>query len=126
VDRLVDGIEVVAAGEALLSPSLTRRLIERHLRGPVPGRTAELLRCLTEREGAVLELIARGRSNEEIAAQLFVSLATVKTHVNRLFAKLRITSRVQAVVLAYESGLVVPGVGPGAGDPAAASPTPPG
>jgi len=111
VERLVDGIEVVAAGEALLSPSLTRRLIERHLRTPAPGRTAELLGCLTEREGAVLELIARGRSNEEIAAQLFVSLATVKTHVNRLFAKLRITSRVQAVVLAYESGLVVPGAG---------------
>jgi DNA-binding NarL/FixJ family response regulator len=117
VDRLVDGIDVVAAGEALLSPSLTRRLIERHLRGPGPGRTADVLGCLTEREAAVLGLIARGRSNEEIAAQLFISLATVKTHINRLFAKLRITSRVQAVVLAYESGLVVPGAGAAHSDP---------
>ena len=112
-DRLVEGIEVVAAGEALLAPSLTRRLIEQHLRGPAPGHATELLGRLTEREVAVLELIARGRSNEEIAGQLFVSVATIKTHINRLFAKLRITSRVQAVVLAYESGLVVPGVGPG-------------
>lgn len=117
VERLVNGIEVVAAGEALLSPSLTRRLIERHVRGPAPGHTAELLGRLTEREREVLKLLARGRSNEEIAVQLFVSPATVKTHINRLFAKLRVTSRVQAVVLAYESGLVVPGVGPARTNP---------
>jgi DNA-binding NarL/FixJ family response regulator len=117
VERLVNGIEVVAAGEALLSPSLTRRLIERHVRGPAPGHTTELLGRLTEREREVLKLLARGRSNEEIAVQLFVSPATVKTHINRLFAKLRVTSRVQAVVLAYESGLVVPGVGPASTDP---------
>jgi DNA-binding NarL/FixJ family response regulator len=117
VERLVNGIEVVAAGEALLSPSLTRRRIERHVRGPAPGHTTELLGRLTEREREVLKLVARGRSNEEIAVQLFVSPATVKTHINRLFAKLRVTSRVQAVVLAYESGLVVPGVGPASTDP---------
>jgi DNA-binding NarL/FixJ family response regulator len=117
VERLVNGIEVVAAGEALLSPSLTRRLIERHVRGPAPGHTTEQLGRLTAREREVLKLVARGRSNEEIAVQLFVSPATVKTHINRLFAKLRVTSRVQAVVLAYESGLVVPGVGPASTDP---------
>ncbi len=118
VDRLVDGIEVVAAGEALLSPSLTRRLIEHHLARPAPGtRRPNCSAGLTEREREVLELVARGRSNEEIAAQLFVSPATVKTHINRLFAKLRVTSRVQAVVLAYECGLVVPGVGPASTDP---------
>ena len=112
VDRLVDGIEVVAAGEALLSPSLTRRLIEHHLRGPAPGSAETLTADLTEREREVLVLLGRGRSNDEIAADLFVSRATVKTHVNRVFTKLGLTSRVQAVVLCYEHGLVVPGRAP--------------
>ena len=108
VDRLIQGIEVVAAGEALLSPSLTRRLIEQHLSRPSPGRANEALERLTEREREVLELIARGRSNHEISDMLIVSTATVKTHVNRSFTKLCLTNRVQAVVLAYDTGLVVP------------------
>jgi DNA-binding NarL/FixJ family response regulator len=109
VERLVDGIEVVAHGEALLSPSLTRRLIERHLDAPAPGSADALTTCLTEREREVLVLVGRGRSNDEIAAALYVSRATVKSHVNHVFTKLGITSRVQAVVLCYEHGLVIPG-----------------
>jgi DNA-binding NarL/FixJ family response regulator len=111
-DRLVAGIENVAAGESLLAPSLTRRLIEEHVRQPapvhgVPGR----LRALTERELEVFRLIARGRSNDEIAAGLVVSPATVKTHVNRILAKLGQRTRVQLVVLGYETGLVRPNAG---------------
>ncbi|MFC7727059.1 response regulator [Nocardioides sp. GCM10028917] len=109
LDRIVEGIEVVAQGEALLSPSLVRRLIEHHLAGPSPGRADDLVAGLTEREREVLVLVGRGRSNDEVAAELFVSRATVKSHVNHVFAKLGITSRVQAVVLCYEHGLVVPG-----------------
>jgi DNA-binding NarL/FixJ family response regulator len=111
VARLVDGIEVVAQGEALLSPSLTRRLIEHHLAAPSPGSAAALTAGLTEREREVLVLVGRGRSNDEVAAELHVSRATVKSHVNRVFSKLGVTSRVQAVVLCYEHGLVVPGRG---------------
>lgn len=108
--RLVAGIETVAAGEALLAPGLTRRLIENHLRRrPAPVGVPEPLRVLTERERDVLVLIARGLSNEEIATELGVSSATVKTHVNRVLAKLDVRGRVQAVVLAYETGLVEPG-----------------
>ena len=109
IERLVDGIEVVAAGEALLSPSLTRRLIEHHVRGPSPGSADVLTTGLTDREREVLVLVGQGLSNDEIAAALYVSKATVKTHANRVFTKLGITSRVQAVVLCYEHGLVVPG-----------------
>jgi DNA-binding NarL/FixJ family response regulator len=109
-DRLADGVRTVAAGEALLAPSLTRRLIEEHLRRPPPGtQVPAAVRSLTDREREVLVLIARGLSNEEIAADLVVSEATVKTHVNRLLAKLALRNRVQAVVLAYETGLVRPG-----------------
>jgi DNA-binding NarL/FixJ family response regulator len=109
-DRLVDGIETVAAGEALLAPSLTRRLIEEHVSGPAPvdGVPDELSR-LTDREREVFTFIARGLSNDEIARELVVSEATVKTHVNRLIAKLDSRSRVQLVVLAYETGVVRPG-----------------
>lgn len=109
-DRLVAGVETVAAGEALLAPSLTRRLIERHISGPPPveGVPLELAR-LTDREREVLVQVAHGRSNEEIAAGFVVSEATVKTHVNRILAKLGVRNRVQAVVLAYEVGLVRPG-----------------
>ncbi len=109
-ERLIAGIHTVAAGEALLAPALTRRLIEEHLRRP-PARVGfpDALRVLTERELEVLVLIARGLSNDDIAAELFVSGATVKTHVNRVLAKLQLRGRVQAVVLAYETGLVQPG-----------------
>jgi DNA-binding NarL/FixJ family response regulator len=111
-DRLVEGIGTVAAGESLLAPELTRRLIEEHVRRPPPyDGVPERLRGLTERELEVFTLIARGRTNDDIAAALVVSPATVKTHVNRILAKLDLTSRVQAVVLGYESGLVVPGAG---------------
>ena len=109
-DRLVEGIRTVAAGEALLAPSLTRRLIEEHVRRPPPSRgVPRVLRDLTERELEVFGLIARGRSNEEIAAELVVSLATVKTHVNRIIAKLHGRTRPQLVVLGYETGWVQPG-----------------
>jgi DNA-binding NarL/FixJ family response regulator len=112
-DRLVAGIETVAAGEALLAPALTRRLIEEHLRRPPPyDGVPEEFGALTEREREVLVLMARGFSNDEIAEELFVAPATVKTHVNRVLAKLGVASRVQAVVLAYESGLVIPGATP--------------
>jgi DNA-binding NarL/FixJ family response regulator len=109
-DRLVAAIETVAAGESLLAPTLTRRLIEQYVRGPAPivGPPAVLV-SLTDREREVFMLIARGLSNEEIAANLVVSEATVKTHINRILAKLGLRTRVQLVVLAYESGAIRPG-----------------
>ena len=109
-DRLAEGVRTVAAGEALLAPSLTRRLIEEHVRRPPPihGVPAPLS-ALTERELEVFGLIGRGLSNDEIAAHLVVSDATVKTHVNRVIAKLGGRTRPQLVVLAYESGFVRPG-----------------
>lgn len=108
--RLADGVRTVAAGDALLAPTITRRLIEEFVRQPPPGQTTpRQLDELTEREREVLGLIARGLSNAEIAAQLVVSDATVKTHVNHLLQKLNLRDRVQAVVLAYETGLVRPG-----------------
>ena len=114
-DRLVAGIHTVAAGEALLAPELTRRLIEEHVRRPEPADgLPPPLRTLTERELEVLTLVVRGLTNQAIAAALVVSEATVKTHVNRILAKLGLQSRVQAVVLGYESGLVTPGSGAGA------------
>jgi DNA-binding NarL/FixJ family response regulator len=109
-DRLVDAIDVVAAGEALLAPSLTQRLIAEHVRRPPPtDGVPDELDELTPREREVLTLVARGLSNDAIAAELVVSLATVKTHVNRILAKLGLRSRVQAVVTAYETGLIRPG-----------------
>jgi DNA-binding NarL/FixJ family response regulator len=108
--RLVDAIRIVADGDALLAPSVTRRLVEDFVRRPPPGQERPpAMDDLTERELEVLQLIARGLSNGEIAATLVVSEATVKTHVNRVFSKLDLRDRVQAVVLAYESGLVQPG-----------------
>jgi DNA-binding NarL/FixJ family response regulator len=110
--QLVDAVRTVAAGEALLAPTITRRLVEDFVRRPPPGEVApERLQALTEREREVLALIAAGRSNPEIAAELFLSGATVKTHVNRILSKLDLRDRVQAVVLAYECGLVRPGSG---------------
>jgi DNA-binding NarL/FixJ family response regulator len=108
-DRLAQGVEQVAAGESLLSPTLTRRLIEQYISRPAPGRPNAMLHHLTNREQEVLRLVAQGLSNRDIADTLVLSMTTVKTHVNRIFAKLRLESRVQAVVRAYECGLVVPG-----------------
>ena len=108
--KLADAVRTVADGEALLAPTVTRRLVEQFVRRPPPGQTVPpQLVSLTDREREVLQLIARGRSNSEIAAELVLSEATVKTHVNRVFAKLEVRDRVQAVVLAYETGLVQPG-----------------
>jgi DNA-binding NarL/FixJ family response regulator len=108
--RLVEAVRLVAAGEELLAPSVTRRLIEQYVRHPPVGaRVPPELAELTEREREVLQLIADGLTNGEIAARLVVSEATVKTHVNHLFQKLGLRDRVQAVVLAYETGLVRPG-----------------
>jgi DNA-binding NarL/FixJ family response regulator len=108
-EDLVSAVRVVAGGEALLSPSVTRRLIEEFARQPV-GHTAqpEELATLTARELEVLKLMARGLTNAELAAELVVSETTVKTHVGRVLDKLGLRDRVQAVVLAYESGLVQP------------------
>jgi DNA-binding NarL/FixJ family response regulator len=109
-ERLAEAVRVVAAGDALLAPAITRRLIEGFVRRPAPGtRTPTELSRLTERELDVLKLVARGLSNVEIASSLFVSEATVKTHVTHILAKLSLRDRVQAIVLAYESGLVQAG-----------------
>ena len=108
-ERLIDGIRVVAAGDALLGPSITRRLIEGYVRQPAPNMpAARSLDELTPRERQVLELIARGHPNTGIARQLCVSDATVKTHVAHVFSKLNLHDRAQAVVYAYEAGLVQP------------------
>jgi DNA-binding NarL/FixJ family response regulator len=109
-ERLVDAIRVVASGEALLAPTITRRVIEEFARRPPPreGLPPELHE-LTAREVEVLKLVAGGSSNAEIAKELFLGETTVKTHVARILQKLRLRDRVQAVVLAYEIGLVQPG-----------------
>jgi DNA-binding NarL/FixJ family response regulator len=108
-EQLIGAVRVVAAGDALLAPSITRRVIEQFVRLPPPGAT-NAIAALTDREQEVLKLIAKGLSNGEIAAELYVSDATVKSHVAHLLAKLHLRDRVQAVVFAYESGLVRPGV----------------
>jgi DNA-binding NarL/FixJ family response regulator len=109
-EQLVEGIHVVAGGDALLAPSVTRRLIEEFSRTPPSQRALPpSLEELTPRELEVFRLLARGMSNAEVAAELIVSETTVKTHVARVLMKLGVRDRVQAVVLAYESGLVAPG-----------------
>ncbi|HET9737098.1 MAG TPA: response regulator transcription factor [Solirubrobacteraceae bacterium] len=111
-EQLADAVRVVAAGEALLAPVITRRLIEHFVSRPAPSPGApEQLEDLSERELEVVKLIARGQSNDEIALELFVTRATVKTHVTHILTKLRLRDRVQVVVLAYECGLVQPGAG---------------
>jgi DNA-binding NarL/FixJ family response regulator len=111
--QLVDGIRVIAQGEALLAPSVTKRLIQEFSRTAATQRSAPAsLDELTPRELEVFKLIARGMSNAEIAAELVVSETTVKTHVARVLMKLGVRDRVQAVVLAYESGVVAPGATP--------------
>jgi len=107
---LIAAVRAAASGDALLAPSVTRRLIEALARRPPETYPSpSQLASLTARERDVLLLLARGRSNAEIASVLFVSEATVKTHVGNLLAKLRLRDRVQAVILAYETGIVVPG-----------------
>ena len=107
---LINAVRVVAAGEALLAPSVTRRLIAEFAARPSHDRPRPAaLNALTPRETDVLRLIARGRSNQEIAAELVVAEQTVKTHVGRVLAKLALRDRAQAVVFAYETGLVIPG-----------------
>lgn len=107
-EDLTAAVRTVHTGERLLAPAITRRLIERFVQAPVPTEDPRL-RSLTDREVEVLRLMAHGRSNSEIAAELFLSQGTVKTHVGRVLAKLELRDRVQAVVLAYETGLVQPG-----------------
>ncbi|MCU1354665.1 MAG: putative NarL family two-component response regulator [Acidimicrobiales bacterium] len=109
-EALVEAVKVIAAGDALLDPSITRRVIEQFAGSTPPPRAAEIdLSSLTEREQEVLVLMARGLSNTEIATELYLGESTVKTHVGRVLMKLQLRDRVQAVVLAYESGLVQPG-----------------
>ena len=108
--ELVAAVRVIAHGDALLSPSVTRRLIEEFAKQPEPEAVAAALPDdLTEREREALELLAHGLSNREIAARMYIGEATAKTHVSRLLTKLGVRDRVQAVVLAFESGLVRPG-----------------
>jgi DNA-binding NarL/FixJ family response regulator len=108
-EELVHAVRVVAAGDALLAPSVTRRIIEQVARRPLRPEVGARLQSLTQREREVLVMLARGNSNAELAAELFVTEGTIKTHVSSLLAKLGLRDRVQAVVLAYESGLVTPG-----------------
>jgi DNA-binding NarL/FixJ family response regulator len=109
---LVNAVRVVHAGEALLAPSVTRRLIEEFVRVAPAPRPEARLGVLTQREVEVMRLLAAGLSNSEIARDLFIEASTVKTHVNRLLGKLGLRDRTQAVVLAYESGLVTTGPRP--------------
>jgi DNA-binding NarL/FixJ family response regulator len=109
-EELIGGIHTVAAGDSLLSPSVTRRVIDRMAGEPAPAvPRSKRLETLTPREREVLELVARGLSNGEIAASLVVEESTVKTHVKRILMKLRLRDRVQAVIFAYESGVTRPG-----------------
>jgi DNA-binding NarL/FixJ family response regulator len=111
-EELVAAVRVVAAGEALLAPSVTRRLLEEFARRPAPERPPPAsLDALTPREREVLALVARGRSNAEIAAELYVGEATVKSHVAHLLMKLGLRDRIHAVIRAYDVGLVRPGEG---------------
>jgi len=107
-EDILRAVSAVHAGDALLSPAATRSLISRVVRGRSPEPSPEI-ELLTEREREVLEFVARGRSNQDIAAQLFISPHTAKTHVNRIMAKVGAHDRAQLVILAYESGLVSPG-----------------
>jgi DNA-binding NarL/FixJ family response regulator len=115
-EELLKAIQTVAAGDSLLSPSVTRTVIDRMARQPTPEIGSEhLLGELTPREREVLELLARGLSNGEIADELVIEESTVKTHVKRILMKLRLRDRIQAVIFAYESGLTRPGPKSGSG-----------
>jgi DNA-binding NarL/FixJ family response regulator len=109
-EQLIAAIHTIAAGESLLSPSITRKVIDSMARRPAPDpNAARPLNNLTPRERDVLELVARGLSNSEIAATLVVEESTIKTHMKRILGKLNLRDRVQAAILAYETGLVRPG-----------------
>jgi DNA-binding NarL/FixJ family response regulator len=108
-EELLHAVRVVAAGDALLAPSVTRRIIEQFAQRPIKPQLGTQLESLTHREREVLVMLARGNSNAELAAELFVSEGTIKTHVSSVLSKLGLRDRVQAVVLAYETGLVTPG-----------------
>ena len=108
-EQLVTAVLTVARGEALLAPAITQRLIERFVGRPSPDQAAPALADLSARELEVLRLLARGFSNAEIAAELIIGEATVKTHVARILRKLDLRDRIQAVVFAYENGIVEPG-----------------
>jgi DNA-binding NarL/FixJ family response regulator len=110
-EDLVRGIRVTAHGDALLAPSVTRRLIEEFTSTQPSSVLTHTIEGLTDRETEVLRLMARGQSNAEIAGTLFVGESTVKTHVGHILEKLGLRDRVQAVILAYEAGLVKPGSG---------------
>lgn len=111
--QLVAAVRATAAGEAQLAPAIVQRMVEEFVRRPAPGTTRPAaLDHLTDRETEVLKLLARGLSNSEIANTLFLSEATIRTHVSRILAKLDLRDRTQAVVVAYESGLVQPGETP--------------
>jgi DNA-binding NarL/FixJ family response regulator len=117
-EELIAAIHTIAAGDSLLSPSVTSRVIERMARQPAPDAARDArLDELTPRECEVLDLVARGLSNVEIAAALMIEESTVKTHVRRIRAKLGVRDRVHAVIFAYESGLTPPGSGAQAADP---------
>ena len=107
--ELIHAVRTVAAGNTLLAPAITRRLVEQFVRRPPPGRRPERLDGLTNREEEILSYVGRGLSNAEIAAELVLAETTVKTHVTRILTKLGLRDRVQAVVLAYETGLIQPG-----------------
>jgi DNA-binding NarL/FixJ family response regulator len=108
LDDILAAVRVVAAGDALIAPSVTRRLIEEFAGRPEPAPGRRVVDGITEREREVLTLVGRGMSNTEIATDLFISIATVKTYVTRLLAKLDARDRVQLVIIAYETGLVAP------------------
>ena len=108
-EELVHAVRIVAAGDALLAPSVTRRVIAEYAQRPAPPKQDPGLGRLTEREAEVLRLLATGKSNAELATHLYLGEGTIKTHVSHLLAKLGLRDRVQAVVFAYESGLVEPG-----------------
>jgi DNA-binding NarL/FixJ family response regulator len=111
-EELVQAVRIVAAGDALLAPSITRRVIEDYTQRSAPPKNDARLDLLTERELEVLRLLATGKSNAELAAQLFLGEGTIKTHVSHVLSKLGLRDRVQAVVFAYESGLAQPGQSP--------------